>query len=217
MCDKEQDCNDDSDESNDLCKYSGKCGGNFNTTNGFLTSPSYPDEYPNNASCTYIISQPTNMFVKFTKRMFYINQTDCPDEDYLEIRDGSSEKSQLIGTFCGSNLPRTIQLSQNQLWMKWGRKVIFKFIAHSLQIQSRASFRFHSNLFGKAPGFLLEYSTHICHNNINEVCNTGMAKKNNMEWSPTRPGQIRWCTRFWVECAWLMRKVQGSTPIGSTK
>ena len=120
ICDNDQECNDGSDESKDLCKYSGKCGGNFNSSNGFLTSPSYPDEYPGNADCIYTISRPTNMFIKFTIKRFYLQQ--CKDDedymDYLEIRDGSSEESPLIGRFCESNIPRTIQSTNNEIWMK---------------------------------------------------------------------------------------------------
>ena len=34
----------------------GVCGGSFTTPNGLLTSPSYPENYPDNADCIYTIS-----------------------------------------------------------------------------------------------------------------------------------------------------------------
>ena len=124
VCDNDHECNNGRDESKDLCKYSGKCGGNFNTSNGFLTSPSYPDKYPNKADCIYTISRPTNMFIKLTIKTY--NSEHCDEDyddvddymDYVEIRDGSSEESPLIATFCGSNFPRTIQSTKNHIWMK---------------------------------------------------------------------------------------------------
>merc|ERR1711879_543538 len=48
-------------ESSNVSKWSynfGACGGNFTTPQGIITSPSYPDNYPDNADCIYTISQP---------------------------------------------------------------------------------------------------------------------------------------------------------------
>ena len=39
-------------------------------------------------------------------------------EDYLEIRDGNSENSPLIGKFSGKNIPKTIQTTRNMMWMR---------------------------------------------------------------------------------------------------
>ena len=116
VCDNDPDCYDSSDESLDLCKNSGKCGGNFNSSSGVLTSPSYPDKYQDKADCIYIIEQPTGTFVSLTNLMFYLNDHEC--KDYLEIRDGISEESSLIGKFCGLNFPASIQATQNHVWMK---------------------------------------------------------------------------------------------------
>lgn len=38
--------------------YTGECDGYFTTKNGTITSPSYPQNYPKNADCVYMISQP---------------------------------------------------------------------------------------------------------------------------------------------------------------
>ncbi|XP_016402401.1 bone morphogenetic protein 1-like, partial [Sinocyclocheilus rhinocerous] len=39
--------------------------------------------------------------------------------DYLELRDGDSENSPLLGRFCGYAKPDDIKSSSNQLWMKF--------------------------------------------------------------------------------------------------
>ena len=95
-----------------------ECGGYFSTANGTVTSPSYPDNYPGNADCTYTISQPNgNVILLNFLSMDIEDDTSC-SYDYLEIRDGLSDTSTLLDKLCGSEIPAPIQSSQNQLWMK---------------------------------------------------------------------------------------------------
>ena len=118
VCDTDPDCSDGSDESVEFCKNVGESGSNFTTINGLLTSPSYPDNYPSDTDCSYTISQPTGTYLNLTFRMFDLDSCFKTVHDYLEIRDGSSEASPLIGKFCGTDVPASIHTTQNQVWMK---------------------------------------------------------------------------------------------------
>ena len=109
-----------------------ECGGAFTAPHGFLTSPSYPENYPNGADCTYIISQPNGTYanmtildldLEFTEDLFF--GFGC--KDFLYIRDGDSEESDYLGApfgaICGNdtvnNLDDTTIIStQNQVWMR---------------------------------------------------------------------------------------------------
>ena len=112
-------------ESSQVLKWSyngGACGGSFTTPNGILTSPSYPDNYPNKANCNYTISQPngTAILLNFMSMDIQRHEEDknCFIKDYLEIRDGPTKASSLWkDKLCGSDIPAPIQFSQNQLWM----------------------------------------------------------------------------------------------------
>ena len=120
VCDNDPDCMDGSDESDDLCKYSAHCG-SFTAPNGILTSPSYPDNYPDNADCVYTISQPNGTVIILTFHSMEIESRGLSaicQNDYLEIRDGSSAGSPLLQKLCGFQIPAPIQSSQNQVWMK---------------------------------------------------------------------------------------------------
>ena len=112
-------------ESSDVTQWSykiGACGGSFATPNGILTSPSYPANYPDNADCVFTISQPTGTVIVMTVHSVDI-QSPC-FYDYLEVRDGSSVSSPLIGKLCGSAIPVVpLQSNQNQVWIKWGETV----------------------------------------------------------------------------------------------
>ena len=117
----------------------GACGGTFSTPNGILTSPSYPNFYPNDADCTYIVSLQmgtyihisiTNMDIEYTTD-YYDYYNDYYDYhqfdgntcfDYLEIRDGNSQDSALLGKYCGDgdvlSLPIKMQTTGEYLWLR---------------------------------------------------------------------------------------------------
>ena len=79
------------------------------TQNGILTSPSYPEDYPNNEDCVYIITQPNYTPFKLNFLSMDIDectQSSCSSQcpwDYIDIRDGQSESSPLLKQLCGNN------------------------------------------------------------------------------------------------------------------
>ena len=118
----------------------GACGGSFTSPHGHLTSPSYPDAYPNDADCIYIVSMPNgtrinirvvDMDIEYESDHYYYDN-DYYDYhqyggvtcmyDYLEIRDGTSEQSPLIEAYCGDStvlsLPIQMQSTGNNVWMR---------------------------------------------------------------------------------------------------
>ena len=108
-------------ESSNFLKWSysrGACGGNFANPNGLLTSPSYPDKYPNGADCFYTILQPNDTVITLTFFTLDMESHHFCSYDYLEIRDGPSIDSPLLQTICGNIIPETIHSRQNKVWMK---------------------------------------------------------------------------------------------------
>ena len=88
---------------------------------GILTSPSYPENYPNLADCVYIIALPALTFFKLELHSMDIDectQSSCTSQcpwDYLEIRDGQSESSPLLNKLCGNS---TRVVVSNQLFLR---------------------------------------------------------------------------------------------------
>ena len=69
--------------------------------------------------CVYLISQPNGTFVNIS---FLYMDIDCQGlttltSDYLELRDGKTNESPLMGRFCGNgtNTPDVMQTTQNNL------------------------------------------------------------------------------------------------------
>ena len=96
----------------------GACGGVSESPSGIITSPSYPNSYPDSENCIYTISQISGKFINLIIEEFEIEDSSGCDWDFLEIRDGSTEDSQVIGKFCGTNIPTTLRTTQNNMWIR---------------------------------------------------------------------------------------------------
>uniref|UniRef100_A0A3B5L191 Cubilin n=1 Tax=Xiphophorus couchianus TaxID=32473 RepID=A0A3B5L191_9TELE len=88
------------------------CGGSILLTDndppGYITSPNYPQNYPQNIDCTWVITVPNGEAVQIDfEEDFYIEPTASCSFDYLELRDGSSLNSDLISRLCGNTRPST--------------------------------------------------------------------------------------------------------------
>ena len=104
-------------EYNVIEKYT-ECGGKYSKANGILTSPLHPDPYPGMANCIYLISQPNGTYVNISfLNMDIVCQDLALGSDYIEMWDGISEDSPLMGKFCGngSDVPTFMQTTQSSL------------------------------------------------------------------------------------------------------
>nr|CAH7744345.1 unnamed protein product [Callosobruchus chinensis] len=93
------------------------CGGVFDTPNGTITSPSFPDFYPLNKNCVWeIVAQPQyRITLNFTH--FDLEGNEECSYDHVDFYDGPTPESPSLGRFCGSKLPHLIVASGNQLYM----------------------------------------------------------------------------------------------------
>ena len=99
--------------------FTGSCGGDYTEENGHISSPSYPKPYPFKTVCVYTISQANETYLRLTVLDFSLyTRSDEECKNFLEIRDGTSERSPIIGKFCASNIPDTIQSTQSKIWMR---------------------------------------------------------------------------------------------------
>ncbi|KAJ6216814.1 hypothetical protein RDWZM_007971 [Blomia tropicalis] len=95
------------------------CGGEIMAEKGFLQSPNYPDDYRPNKECIWKVTVPKNYQVALKFQSFEIENHDNCVYDYLEIRDGHSGNSPLIGKYCGHKIPDDIRSNSNHLYVKF--------------------------------------------------------------------------------------------------
>ncbi|XP_017464514.1 PREDICTED: cubilin homolog [Rhagoletis zephyria] len=94
------------------------CGGNFTARYGVIKTPSWPKLYDNSMDCTWTINAPMGRKIELAIQNFSVETTskNCHD-DYLEIRNGGSATSPLIGKYCGSSIPARVPSFANHLYL----------------------------------------------------------------------------------------------------
>lgn len=88
-------------------------------TGGRLESPNYPLEYLASKECIWKITVPKEYQVALHFQSFEVENHDSCVYDYVEVRDGDSADSRLIGVFCGYKIPPDIRSSSNKLFVKF--------------------------------------------------------------------------------------------------
>ena len=98
---------------------SSECGGILNQENGEITSPGYPNQYPLNLDCIWVILAPSNQVIQVEFRSFQLERQSRCLYDYLEVRDGDRSDMPLLGKFCGDVVPSSVKSSQNAMYIKF--------------------------------------------------------------------------------------------------
>ncbi|XP_075232242.1 cubilin [Lycorma delicatula] len=95
------------------------CGGTYLTNAGIITSPNYPNNYPSHKECVWFIKVAAHHQIQLHIESFKLEPHSQCKFDFLEIRNGGTEASPLIGKFCDSKIPKNITSFSNQLLLKF--------------------------------------------------------------------------------------------------
>ncbi|KAH0623685.1 hypothetical protein JD844_006732 [Phrynosoma platyrhinos] len=102
-----------SEDASVTCTGSYACGGELPQSSGSISSPLYPQNYPDNADCIWTIRTWSDFQINLT---FTHIDTEC-SFDYVEIYDGEYN-SHLLGSFCSGSF-RTFLSTSNVLTMRF--------------------------------------------------------------------------------------------------
>ncbi|XP_014830968.1 PREDICTED: cubilin, partial [Poecilia mexicana] len=97
--------------------YSVACGGTLSGT-GEFRSPYYPNPYPHNKVCEWVINQQEGYVVTLNFLSFDVEGGSCRF-DFVEVRDGPSPSSPLLGKFCGDEIPPRLQSTQKSMYIQF--------------------------------------------------------------------------------------------------
>ncbi|KAK7823852.1 hypothetical protein U0070_020523, partial [Myodes glareolus] len=96
------------------------CGGTLFDNSGLLTSPGYPNNYPNNTHCEWTITAPSGRPLSVSFSVFSINPPGDCAHNYLTLYNGPDASSPPFGTYCGID-PTTVpfRASSNQVFIRF--------------------------------------------------------------------------------------------------
>lgn len=98
---------------------SGECQDVFKAVRSNITSPRYPEMYPNNIICQWNIQLPPGFRIKMFFRDLELEEknslTEQCDYDYVSVYDGQNESNKLLGKWCGTEIPSPVMSSKNNL------------------------------------------------------------------------------------------------------
>ncbi|XP_055502765.1 deleted in malignant brain tumors 1 protein-like [Leucoraja erinacea] len=92
----------------------GSCGGYLDNANGIVSSPYYPDSYPNSASCIWHIRVESHQIIDLQFSDFDLEMGQNCLLDYVAIYDGPSTNSTLLARLC-SNPSEALISSSNSM------------------------------------------------------------------------------------------------------
>ncbi|XP_058663852.1 embryonic protein UVS.2-like [Ammospiza caudacuta] len=111
------------------------CGATFRDSKGVITSPNYPNKYPKNRACFWVITSPVGYKISLKMLSFELEYSDRCIYDYLLIHDGSRPMSPAVGPYCGTEKVADFTSTGNFVLVE-----------------------FHSDLVWELPGFVMSYT-----------------------------------------------------------
>ncbi|KAK7485812.1 hypothetical protein BaRGS_00022912 [Batillaria attramentaria] len=93
------------------------CGGAVNGTGGVIASPLYPEQYPNNAMCQWVITGDPGDTIRIHFDTFSLQDSDSCSLDSVELRDGSDEFAPRLDRVCGDVIPLDVTSTGNVMFV----------------------------------------------------------------------------------------------------
>nr|XP_020016661.1 cubilin-like [Castor canadensis] len=96
------------------------CGGTLYGDSGSFTSPGYPDTYPNNTHCEWVITAPAGRIVTVSFFFISIDDPGTCIHNYLILYNGPDANSPPFGPYCGGDTSiAPFVASSNQVFIKF--------------------------------------------------------------------------------------------------
>ena len=75
----------------------------LNSPNGVITSPGFPNNYPDNSNVAWLIQVPQGNYIEMNFLSFKTEEYDC-----LKVYNATSDASTIIEEYCGNDSPKRL-------------------------------------------------------------------------------------------------------------
>ena len=125
---------------------------------GSLASYNYPLDYDDPVECVWIIRVSTNRRIHLSFDSFNVSASGSScDDDYVEVRDGQFDTSDLVGKYCGAEKPPKITSNH------WDLRVVFKSSGKARYPGFKASYETESEYISRFLFRLFYYIKSVVH------------------------------------------------------
>ncbi|KAK2900916.1 hypothetical protein Q8A67_009031 [Cirrhinus molitorella] len=163
---------------------------------GLFTSPNYPEKYPPERECIYIIeASPRQCIDLYFDEKYAIEPSWECKFDHIEVRDGPFSFSPIIGRYCGQESPTYVRSSGRYLWIKFVADGELEAIGFS----ARYNFTQEPDLFEHAGAGI-----------INPLCEFEMSGPEGIVESVMVTKEGKALQTEAVDCRWFIRAPPGS-------
>ncbi|KAH9509815.1 hypothetical protein Btru_045273 [Bulinus truncatus] len=97
------------------CKLINACNTTINASSGYIVSPNYPSNYPDNSSCYWTIAGSNSSRVNMSFSEFSLEGGEGCPYDYISIFDGFNKSAPLLGHYCSDIIPSTTLSTKNAM------------------------------------------------------------------------------------------------------
>ncbi|KAH8420258.1 hypothetical protein KR009_008365, partial [Drosophila setifemur] len=128
-----------------------RCGGHIHASSGELTSPGYPANYTSGLDCDWRLTGSVGSLLEIQLEVFDLEVSPNCSRDYLEVRNGGDRESQLMGRFCGKDIPTRLPSFTHEL----------RLILHTDAAVSGRGFRLRWRIFSSGCGGRLKANSGV--------------------------------------------------------
>lgn len=89
------------------------CGGTFTTMSGVLQSSRYPENYPADLLCQWVIQLPPQYRIRLEFMDFELEASTSCQYDFVLVMDGSPSSPTALGKFCGNSSKSVVDSRTN--------------------------------------------------------------------------------------------------------
>ena len=91
------------------------CGGTFTKMSGVIQSPDYPENYPEDVLCQWVIKLSPQYRIRLEFMHLQVEKSTSCQYDFVLVMDGPPTSPTTLGRFCGNSSKTVVDSKSNEM------------------------------------------------------------------------------------------------------